>query len=136
MTTDNEAGGAAKQPAAQKVELQKIYLKDVSLETPSSPAVFKEKWQPSYELELNTQTHALGEDVYDIVLTITITAKNADKTAYLIELQQAGVFTVSGFSPQQLLALKGGFTPVQLRPINFDALYRQHRQERRSGVVH
>jgi preprotein translocase subunit SecB len=128
--------------------LQKIYVKDVSFETPNSPAVFTEKWEPSVNIELNTNGKPLGSDVHEVVLGITITAKVGEKTAYLCEVHQAGVFTLKGFGEQELgpmlgsycpnvlfpfareaisdLVTKGGFPQLLLAPVNFDAIYMDH----------
>jgi preprotein translocase subunit SecB len=138
-------------PAEQQFALQKIYLKDVSFETPYSPQVFMEKWEPSVNVEIQTAGKTLTENVHEVVLTITITAKVGENTAYLAEVQQAGVFTVSGFNDAERghmlgsfcpnilfpyareaisdLVGKGGFPQMLLAPVNFDALYAQHLQQ-------
>ncbi len=130
--------------------LQKIYLKDISFETPNSPAVFTEKWEPTVNVELQSSGKALAENVHDVVLTVTVTAKLGDKTAYLVEVQQAGVFTVAGFGDEERahmlgsfcpgilfpyareaisdLVAKGGFPQMLLGPVNFDAMYSEHLQ--------
>jgi len=149
-------------PAEQQFALQKIYLKDVSFETPYSPQVFMEKWEPSVNVEIQTAGKTLAENIHEVVLTITITAKVGENTAYLAEVHQAGVFTVSGFNdadrghmlgslcPNILfpyareavsdLVGKGGFPQMLLAPVNFDALYAQHLQQaQQSGsaeVIH
>ena len=132
----------------QQFEIQKIYVKDLSLETPNSPAVFTQKWEPEINLQLNNSSAKLADDVYEVNLTITMTAKLGDKTAYLIEIQQAGIFGARGFDEAQLGAMlgaycpntlfpfaretiaatvqKAGFQPVLLTPVNFDALYMEH----------
>ena len=134
----------------QQFEIQKIYLKDVSLETPNSPLIFTEQWKPEINLQLNNTSTPLADNVYDVVLTLTVTAKLGEKTAYLAEIQQAGIFTLKGFADEQLgpmlgafcpnilfpfareavasLVQKGGFPPLLLNPVNFDALYFQHMQ--------
>lgn len=131
--------------------LQKIYLKDTSFETPNSPAVFTEKWDPDINIELNTSGARLSDDVHEVILTVTVTAKLGDKTAFLVEVHQAGVFTISGFAEQKLghllgsycpgilfpyareaisdIVAKGGFPQLLLTPVNFDALYAQHKQQ-------
>jgi preprotein translocase subunit SecB len=125
-----------------------VYLKDVSFETPSSPAVFAVQWQPEVNVELNSGGTRLADDVYEVVLTLTVTCKVGDKTAYLVEVQQAGIFTIAGFDEATLggmlgsycpnvlfpyareaignLVSKGSFPQLMLAPINFDALYAQH----------
>ena len=131
--------------------IQKIYIKDISFETPNSPKIFSEKWEPSVEFNLSTHAEALENSLYEVVLSITITVKIADTTAYLVEVNQAGVFTLSGFSDQEMgpmigsfcpnilfpyarevvsdLVNKGGFPQLLLAPVNFDALYAQHLQQ-------
>ena len=138
----------------QQFEIQKLYLKDVSLETPNSPLIFTEQWKPEINLQLNNTSTPLADNVYDVVLTLTVTAKLGEKTAYLAEIQQAGIFTLKGFADEQLgpmlgafcpkilfpfareavasLVQKGGFPPLLLNPVNFDALYFQHMQAKQS----
>ncbi|WP_139555855.1 protein-export chaperone SecB [Methylotetracoccus oryzae] len=139
-----------KQPERQ-LALQKLYVKDVSFETPNSPNVFTLKWEPAVEFNLNTNATTLQEDLYEITLTVTVTVKLEDKTAYLVEVSQAGIFALMGFSAAELgpligsycpnilfpfareavsdLVIKGGFPPMLLAPVNFDALYAQHLQQ-------
>lgn len=127
--------------------IQRIYLKDMSLEAPNSPQAFTQEWKPEINLEMNTQSQELGEDVFEVVLTLTVTAKNESDTAFLIEVQQAGIFVVSGmeaaeahhalgaFCPNILfpyaretidsLVVKASFPALMLAPVNFDALYAQ-----------
>ncbi|TQV62753.1 MAG: protein-export chaperone SecB [Halothiobacillaceae bacterium] len=140
--------------------LQRIYLKDVSFESPRAPGIFQiEDWQPSVNVQIGNATHKLADDVYEITLTVTVTANlsmdGKDETAFLTEVSQAGIFTVAGFEaaelghilgsvcPTQLfpfvretvadLVSKGGFPPLLLQPINFDALYIQHLQQREAA---
>ena len=130
--------------------LQRIYTKDISFETPNSPAIFTEKWEPAINVDINSANTLLQEGVYEVVLTVTVTAKVGDKTAYLAEVQQAGIFVVNGFNEQEMggmlnsycpnmlfpfarevisdLVNKGSFPQMLLSPINFDALYAQHLQ--------
>ncbi len=135
------------QQVSQHFDIQKIYIKDVSLETPNSPGIFTEQWQPQTEVRLETGATPLTQDLFEVVLTVTITAKLGDRTAYLAEVQQAGIFTLKGFEDAQMgqmlhafcpnvlfpfareelasLIGKGGFPALLLNPINFDALYLQ-----------
>ena len=132
---------------APQFSIQRIYIKDMSLEAPNSPKSFTEEWKPEINLEMNTRSQELGEDVYEVVLTLTVTAKNESETAFLIEIQQAGIFVVSGmesaethhalgaFCPNILfpyaretidsLVVKASFPALMLAPVNFDALYAQ-----------
>ena len=145
----SEATGNQNQPQ-QQLELKKIYLKDVSLETPHSPQIFTEQWKPDFNIQINSNAKAIADDTHEIVLTLTVTAKQGEQTGYLIEIQQAGIFSLKGFQREQLgpilgafcpnmlfpyareaidsLLVKGGFPPLHLNPINFDAIYQQHRQ--------
>jgi preprotein translocase subunit SecB len=140
----------------QEFGIHSIYLKDVSFEAPNSPEIFKTQFQPEIQMNLNIETHLLEENVYEVVLSITVTAKAGDKSAFLVELQQAGVFTLRGFTDENLgpmlgiycpnvlfpyaresvasLVSKGGFPQLLLEPVNFEALYSQHLQEQQGSV--
>lgn len=131
--------------------IQKIYTKDLSFETPNSPSIFMDKWEPQVEFNLGTRVESLENFLYDIVLTVTITVKIGGITAYLVEVNQAGIFLIAHFSDQELgpmlgsfcpnilfpyarevvsdLVVKGGFPQLLLAPVNFDALYAQHVQQ-------
>ena len=130
----------------QQFLLQRIYLKDLSFESPASPHVFATPWQPQMRLEVDTRATPLGDAFYEVVLSLTLTAQQDGNTVCLIELQQAGVFLISGIQdslmPQVLhvtcptilfpyvretvdhLALKGGLPPFLLAPLDFGALQR------------
>ena len=131
--------------------LQKLYLKDVSFETPHTPEVFTLKWEPKVDFNLASNAKQIQESVFEVSLTVTLTVKVEDKTAYLVEICQAGIFAAIGFSEQEFghllgsycpnvlfpyareaisdLVTKGGFPPMLLAPVNFDALYMQHLQQ-------
>lgn len=135
--------------------IQRIYVKDLSFETKNTPAVFQQRWEPELSLDLNTQHTKLEENVYEVSLTVTATVKNQDTTAFLAEIQQAGIFTIQGAIPEQLDHLLGSFCPsilfpyareaitsevirgsfpqLILAPINFDALYMQQVEERQKA---
>ncbi len=140
------------QQASQHFDIQKVYLKDVSLETPNSPEIFTEQqWQPQSEVRLETGATPLNQELFEVVLTITVTCKLGERTAYLVEVQQAGIFTVKGFEEPQMghmlnafcpnilfpfareeiasLIGKSGFPTILLNPINFDGLYLQRLQQ-------
>lgn len=136
--------------------LQKLYIKDVSFETPNSPAVFTQKWEPKVEFNLASNVQTLQENLYEVTLTVTVTVKLEEKTAYLVEVSQAGIFTMAGFDEQEIspmigsfcpnilfpyareavsdLVIKGGFPPMLLSPVNFDALYMQHVQQQQQAA--
>lgn len=142
---------ASSEQAEQQFALQKIYLKDISFETPNSPEIFTEEWKPDVNVELATSGKPLTDEVMEVVLTVTVTAKLGDKTAYLVEVHQAGVFTMHGFNEDERshmqssycpnilfpyareaisdLIGKGGFPQMLLAPVNFDALLAQAKQQ-------
>ncbi|MEN8177181.1 MAG: protein-export chaperone SecB [Pseudomonadota bacterium] len=131
--------------------LQRIYTKDISFETPNSPAIFQKEWKPESSVNLNTEVKKLADAVYEVMLTVTITTKTAEQTAYLAEVKQGGIFAINGFPDQEMgpmlgsycpnllfpyvrevvsdLVTKGSFPQLVLQPVNFDALYAQHQQE-------
>jgi preprotein translocase subunit SecB len=135
----------------QQFVLQKIYVKDLSFETPNSPQVFLEKWEPDISLQLGNKASSLDETTHEVVLEVTVTAKLKEKTAFLVEVQLAGIFNISGYDQSQLAAVtgsacpqvlfpyarevisdlvtRGGFPQLLLTPINFEALYRQHLEQ-------
>jgi preprotein translocase subunit SecB len=136
-------------PAAPQVLLQKIYLKDASLEVPLAPQVFTRQWQPQVDVQLNTRTTELSADAYQVMLSVTVTAKLGEDTAFLAEVHQGGIFTLKGFTNPQDKAVtlgaycpglifpfareaiadlvqRAGFPQLLLQPVNFDALYQQH----------
>ena len=140
--------------SGQQFNIQKIYTKDISFESPNSPKIFTDKWEPKNNLDLNTNATPIGENHYEVVLSLTVTTKVGDNTAYLCEVQQAGIFYIEGFAEPDLRAMlgsfcpnilfpyareavsdivtRGGFPQMLLAPINFDALYEQHMQQQAS----
>lgn len=139
------------QQPERQFSVQRIYLKDVSFETPNSPDVFRGEWTPEHNLNLKTETKRLDDDHYELVLTLTLTVKAGDKTAYIVEVQQAGIFGIKGFSEQEMapmigaycpntlfpyarevisdLVSKGSFPQMILQPVNFEQLFMQRQQE-------
>ncbi|CDZ76878.1 Protein-export protein SecB [Legionella massiliensis] len=135
--------------------IQRVYIKDSSFETPNTPAVFQQQWEPELSLDLNTQNVQLEKDVYEVVLTVTATVKNQNAIAFLAEVKQAGIFTIQGAPVDQLEHLLGSFCPsilfpyaretitsqvirgsfpqLVLAPINFDALYMQQLEEKQKA---
>lgn len=142
---------------APQIEIQKIYVKDASLEAPHSPQIFTEQGEAETQVQVGSASTSIAEDIYESVLTLTVKVTVGDKTAYLVEVQQAGLFRVHGFPAEQLgpllgifcpttlfpfareaiasLISKGGFPPLLLNPMNFEAIYRQHQQEQPSGNI-
>ena len=153
MAEEQATTGAAEQqaPAEQQFIIERIYIKDASFESPNTPAIFTEEWNPDTNLQLNTEVTPISDNHYEVVLLITVTVKSQDKTAFLVEIAQAGVFQIVGYDSDQLnhllasycpsnlypyareaiasLISKGSFPEMHLSPINFDALYAQRMQE-------
>lgn len=131
--------------------IQRIYVKDASFEAPHAPQIFKEEWKPEVNVDLQTKTNNLEEGIHEVVLHLTVTVKMGEKTAFLVETQQAGIFTIKGFPQEQTnqalgamcptilypyaretisdLVTRGGFPQLLLAPVNFDALYIQHQKQ-------
>lgn len=138
------------EPTEAQFSIQKVYVKDISFETPNSPEVFKMEWKPIVDMHMTNETTALGEHLFDVVLSITLTVKLEDKTAYLVEINQAGIFLIKNIPDdvvEHMLATvcanilfpfareavsdtvtRGGFPQLLLSPVNFDALYAQQHQ--------
>lgn len=136
-------------------QIQRIYTKDISFEAPNAPQVFQKEWQPEIKLDLDTTSNNLTENVYEVVLRVTITAKLNEETAFLCEVQQAGVFSVAGIEGNQLahclgaycpnilfpyarecitnLVSRGTFPQLNLAPVNFDALFMNYLQQQTEG---
>lgn len=133
---------------AQKFEIQKIYVKDLSFETPNSPKIFTEKWNPKTDVHIQTENNKLDEKIFEVCIVVTVTASQDETTAFLVEVKQAGIFFIENFPEDQHkqllgsycpnilfpfareviaeLITKGGFPQLLLNPVNFDALYQQH----------
>ena len=127
--------------------IEKLYVKDLSLEVPNAPAVFLEQEGPSISVEMNNAASVVSDGVYNVVLTVTVTAKREDKTFFLVEAGQAGIFQIRNVPPESLDAIlavtcptilfpyarevvsdavnRAGFPPVLLAPVNFEGLYQQ-----------
>ena len=136
----------------QQFAIQKIYLKDVSFESPNSPQAFTDsEWKPQINVQINSSHQAITDDTYEVLLSVTVTAKHNEKIAFLAEVKQAGVFSISGFPQENLAGMlgaycpetlfpfareavselisKGGFPQLLLAPVNFNALYSQQMQQ-------
>jgi preprotein translocase subunit SecB len=131
--------------------IQRVYVKDLSFETPNTPDIFREEWEPKLNLDLNTSHTKLEDNVYEVVLDVTATVNNKDNVAFLAEVKQAGIFTIEGAPSDQLDHLLGSFCPnilfpyareavsdmvikasfpqLVLAPVNFDALYMQQQEQ-------
>jgi len=136
----------------KRISISKIYLKDFSFESPRSPNIFRSsEWKPQTNLNLRSNHNAVEDDVHEVVLTVTVEAKDGDNTLFLVELSQAGLFEIAGYNKEEFGAIiasfcpnilfpyareslasaiqKGGFPEFVLQPINFDALYMQSLQQ-------
>ena len=136
----------------KRLSIAKIYLKDMSFESPLSPDVFKpDSWSPQTNLNLRSGHHQVEGDLHEVTLTITVDAKDGDKTIFLVEVQQAGLFEIAGYTDEEHGAIvgsfcpsvlfsyaresiasliqKGGFPEFILQPINFDALYLESQRQ-------
>ncbi len=145
---DTNTATDAESDTESHLSILRIYLKDASFEVPNAPKIFTEEWKPETNLELNTVITQIDKDIYDVVLNITVTTKQDEKTGFLVEVQQAGIFSVTGFTEERRLYMlgaycpntlfpfareaisdlvtKGGFPQLLLSPINFRALYQQN----------
>lgn len=136
-------------PPVRQVLLQKIFLKDASMEVPQAPQVFTRQWQPQVDVQMATAVQALNAEQHQVVLTVTITAKLGEDVAFLAEVHQAGLFLLKGVAeaaerhrvlsiecPQVLfpfareaaaeLIQRAGFPQLLLQPVNFEQLYEEH----------
>lgn len=111
---NSEAGAQA--PAGPQLAIQRVYTKDVSFETPNSPAIFQLDWKPEVKLDIDTKSAKLADDTYEVVLALTVTVTVEDKTAFLAEVQQAGIFTIGNLPEAQLAHAIGAFCPTTLFP--------------------
>ena len=142
----------APQPQGATFTVEKLYVKDLSFEAPNAPQVFNEQGQPDLQMKLNQKVQRLAENAFEVSLGITLTCTLNDKTAYLAEVEQAGVFGLGGMDDQMLDAMlgiqcpnilypyaaatigqlitSGGFPPFPMQPINFEALYAETLRQR------
>jgi preprotein translocase subunit SecB len=155
------ANGAAAEALGPTFSVEKIYVKDVSYEAPNAPQVFGEQGQPNLEMNLNPRVQRVGDSLFEVELGVTLTCKLADKTVYLVEVRQAGLFGLNGFDEPTLDAMlgahcpsilypyarqivsdmisAGGFPPFVLQPINFEGMYadglRQRQAQQAAGQL-
>lgn len=131
--------------------IEKIYVKDASLEIPNAPQIFTDRTQPQVGVELSNFAQQIEENVFEVAIKVTVTSKIADKTVFLVEVTQAGIFQISNVPAESIemivgitcpnilfpyaresvsdLVVRGGFLPVLLNPINFEALFAQQKQQ-------
>jgi len=146
MTTNPQATNTTPQ-----FEIQRIFIKDISYEAPNTPHTFVEEWKPEVQLNLETKSNRIQDNIHEVVLSVTATVTSNKKSAFLIEVHQAGIFLISSLPNEQLrqmlgsfcpnilfpyvreaisdIIVRGGFPQLLLAPVNFDALYTQHLQE-------
>lgn len=146
----NAKGQQAQNAPDKHLAIQRIYVKDLSFESPRAPQVFSEDWRPEVNVNLNSQARTVGPELFEVELVVTVTVNVGTAAAFLVEVHQAGVFQLAGFAEDELshvlgsycpnilfpyarevvsdLTTKGGFPQFLLAPVNFDALYAQHMQ--------
>ena len=151
MTDEQTQEAAVEEQQQPQFQLQKLYMKDVSFELPNAPQIFQEDGQVEIKMNLAQKVENLSDGVHEVTLTVTVTANLGEKTAYLAEVQQAGIFAINGLNEQAAhaaintlcphtlfpyarrmitdLVADGGFPPLVLQPINFDQIYAQRMQE-------
>ena len=132
-------------------QIQRVYLKEASLEQPNSPAILLEQEQPTVDIQLGVEANPVAEGIFEVCVTATVQTKIKDKTVFLVEAKQAGIFEIRNLAPEQLgqimgiacpqivypylrgnvadLIQRGGFPPVHLSEINFQAMYEQQQTE-------
>lgn len=148
--TDNENTQAVTEQEDEQavgIALQKIYVKDISFESPNVPGIFQKPWAPEFNMDLHTKNAKLADNVYEIVVSVTVTCTIEAMTAYIVEVQQAGIFVIQGLNGPQLahvvnaycpnmlfpylreavdsVVVKGSFPAAMLAPVNFDAVFAQ-----------
>lgn len=146
------------QQAQRQFLVQRIYVKDLSFEAPNTPHIFQEEWKPEINVGLGSEANRLGNDQYELVLKVNVEAKHGDKTVFMVEVQQAGLFQAAGFNDEEMDALMGVAAPnvlfpyaretvsdlvtrgslpqFVLQPVNFEALYTQQRQAKAQANAH
>jgi len=145
------------EPQTPSFAIERIYTKDLSIENPGAPQSFQLTEQPQVEVGMRTRGEQIGPDVYEYVLTLTVTATVGGKTLFLVETSQAGIFAIRGISPEQLqpvmavncpnvlfpyaretiadATMRAGFPPIHLAPINFEMLYQEQLAQQKVPAV-
>lgn len=145
------------QETERQFAIQRIYTKDISFETPNSPQVFTQEWKPEINVSMNSAVNKLDNDNMEVTLTVTVTAKHDDNTAFLAEVQQAGIFLAKGMSDEEMAPMLGIFCPntlfpyaretigdlinrgsfpqFVLQPVNFEAIYAQRIQQQKQQAA-
>jgi len=142
---------------APSFAIEKLYVKDLSLEVPNAPGIFLERESPEVAIQLQTEIGSLGEDAYEVTLTVTTTAKVGEKTVFLVEVGQAGIFRIKNVPEENMASLlsiacpnilfpyvrevvsdaisRAGFAPVILQPVNFEAMYAERLQQEQAAAT-
>ncbi len=148
---DNQVEAISGDEQQGQIGLQNIYVKDISFEIPNSPMVFQEEWEPTVNMDIANSASKISDDVFEVVLSVTVTVSSEEKTMYLVEAQQAGIFHIAGLPDDAInrmlaticpnilfpfareiiadLVTRGGFPQLLLAPVNFDALFMQNIQQ-------
>lgn len=151
MAKEDNKAAAEEQTQQAGFSIEKIYLKDASLEIPNAPQIFTDRSQPQVGIELSNFAQQLEDNVFEVAIKVTVTSKIEDKTVFLVEVTQAGIFQIRGVPEENLemivgitcpnilfpyaresvsdLVVRAGFQPVLLNPINFEALFAQQKQQ-------
>jgi protein-export chaperone SecB len=151
MAKEDNKAAAEEQTQQAGFSIEKIYLKDASLEIPNAPQIFTDRSQPQVGIELSNFAQQLEENIFEVAIKVTVTSKIEDKTVFLVEVTQAGIFQIRGVPEENLemivgitcpnilfpyaresvsdLVVRAGFQPVLLNPINFEALFAQQKQQ-------
>ena len=150
MSEDMQGEHAQEQQS--QIRIERLYLKDSSFESPGSPSIFTEQWQPRNQVDINTAVNSLGDERHEVVLSATVTSRRNDEhVAFVVEVQYAGIFVIEGVNQQQRhqvlgimcpatlfpyvretldsLVVRGGFPALQMAPINFELIYAQAMQQ-------
>jgi len=145
----------AKKTEQATFQIQRIYMKDMSFETPNSPSIFKKDWAPKVDLNLDCKHIALEPSVYEVTLSLTVTSKVAEDVAFLCEVKQAGIFSIAGLADKEMehtlesycpnilypyareavtsLVSRGSFPQLVLNPISFDALFAERQRQKKTA---
>lgn len=142
----------AEQATEKKFLIRKVYTKNISFEAPNSPQIFAQEFEPKMDVNLNVESSNLEESVYHALIRLTVTVKVGETTAFLCEVEQAGIFVLTGFDENEIsymlgsqcpnvlfpfareavsdLVVRGGFPQLLVEPVNFDGLYANHMKQR------
>ena len=155
-TQANEQQAAEQASNQPMFNMEKIYVKDISLEIPNAPQIFLVRENPQIDVQLNSQASGVGEGMFEVMVTATVTTKVGDKVMFLIEAKQAGIFQIRNLPAAELeavlavmcpnilfpylrevvsdVSVRAGFAPVLLNPINFEVLYQQQKQQQQAAA--